>query len=269
MRSETNTVLPSPQEIVKDAIIRIRNRNPAFSNNALARAAGVTSGFISQFLNGKKDLSLKTAVSLARALKLSEAEEELLIRSLSHSKNSNGEKKALELARDFHILEKDQQFYLSHWYHAAIADLTRCKGYKHDPVWLSKRLKISKLEAEEALKRLERMEILIKKNGKWVLKNTFVQIPTKTSQSFIREFHKQMMEKAILHMQNETSQNAFDARSIRGRTMAINPKKIEKAKKIIQNFLDKMTEVLIEGDLEEIYQLNVQLFPLTGRGEEK
>lgn len=247
------------QDIIREALVRMKVKNPSFSNNSLAKLAGISSGFLSKFLNGKKGLSVSTAISLARVLKLTENEQKYLLNELDHTPD----KTALKKAKDIYTIEEDQQVFLSRWYYAAIADLPLCDGYKHDPSWIAKRLGISKLEAEEAMNRLLRMKIIVNENNKWIKKNNKAQIITKRSKVFVREFHEQMINKSIEHMKTETSDVAFALRSIRGRTMAVNPEKIDRAKEIIQDFLDNMCEVLEEDTNKEIYQLNVQLFPLT------
>lgn len=272
MRKQKTSAGNIPREIIKQAIVRIKTKNPAFSNNALAKSVGISSGYISQFLNGKRELSIDTALAISRFLKLSEREEQLFIEGLTHNKKvrrtieTNVKERAqesLSLARDYKILFDNEAEYLAHWYNLALSDLVMCKGFKAHPEWIAKRLAISKIEAEQALSNLIKLKIIENKNGKWIKTNARLQMPTKSSRAIIREYHKQALGKAIHHMESKTSQSDFDVRSIRGRTIAVNPKKIQEARIYIQNFLDTLTQLLEDGNCEEVYQMNIQFFPLT------
>jgi hypothetical protein len=45
--------------------------------------------------------------------------------------------------------------------------------------------------------------------------------------------------------------------------MAIDPRKMEEAKRRIEEFKNQMADLLTEGNCKEVYQLNIQFFPLT------
>jgi len=272
---ETSSTLPT--EIIKTAIERVRARNPRFSNNSLAKAVGVTSGFMSQFLNGRRELSIDTALSFSRFLRLGDQEEQLLIDSINqnkqikkklHHQSKKSMTQQLSLAKDYAVLFNDQAEYICKWYNVALSDLVLCKDFKDDASWIARRLGISKLEAEQAFQRLIRMKIIECKNGEWVKNQPHIQIPTKKSKPLIREYHAQTMARAITHMNEKVSEEDFNLRSIRGRTIAVNPKKIQEARIYIQNFMDLLTQLLEDDNCEEVYQLNVQFFPLTENTKE-
>ncbi len=46
-------------------------------------------------------------------------------------------------------------------------------------------------------------------------------------------------------------------------TMAIDPKNIPRARRLIDRFQDKVVAILESGEPTEVYNMNVQLFPLT------
>ena len=50
--------------------------------------------------------------------------------------------------------------------------------------------------------------------------------------------------------------------------MAINSKNLKNAKKLTQKYKEQMLELLESGTLNEVYQLSIQLFPLTSGDEE-
>lgn len=45
--------------------------------------------------------------------------------------------------------------------------------------------------------------------------------------------------------------------------MAVNSKHLEEAKRLTQDFKDDMANLMEDGPLDDVYQLSIQLFPLT------
>ncbi|MNL56718.1 hypothetical protein D3C87_1802300 [compost metagenome] len=77
--------------------------------------------------------------------------------------------------------------------------------------------------------------------------------------SAIREFHSQHLKKA-----SEVLQTApVEKRDFTTMTIPVNVKHLKKAKKYIADFQDRMALLLSEGDTTEVYDLTIQLFPLT------
>jgi uncharacterized protein (TIGR02147 family) len=77
----------------------------------------------------------------------------------------------------------------------------------------------------------------------------------------LRISHRQSIEQAVVSL-NETP---LDLRDISSITMAIDLKKLPMAKKIIQEFRHKMADVMEAGNQTEVYNLNIQLVPVSTR----
>lgn len=81
MRDTTNTFLIS---VLRTEFRRRRGRNPRYSMRALSRAVGLSSGFLSLLLRGRKRLSLGRGVELVVALGLGPQETHAVIQRLIH-----------------------------------------------------------------------------------------------------------------------------------------------------------------------------------------
>ena len=79
----------------------------------------------------------------------------------------------------------------------------------------------------------------------------------------LRISHRQSIEQALLAL-NEIPIELRDITSI---TMAIDLKRLPLAKKIIKEFRLKMSDVLEKGDQSEVYNLNIQLLPVSRRSK--
>jgi hypothetical protein len=71
-----------------------------------------------------------------------------------------------------------------------------------------------------------------------------------------------MIKKAYEEL-SRTTEKAFNERLITGFTMACDPTKIDVAKRAIFDFLSELSEQLSAERCTEVYQCNIQLFPLT------
>lgn len=228
---------------LRELYLQKKENAPSYSTRAFARDIGMSQTLLSLVMNGKRALSLKQAVKIAALLNME---------PFSNSHQTN-------LFIDY---EADRFKAISQWYYVAILDLSTTITFNSDPKAVAARLGISQVEARDALERLERLGFLEKKNGKLKKTNNKVQFKTQNSEPAVRNFHKQMLQKASEEL-DRTSKADFEARSISAVTMAIKPEKIKKAQKLINDFKAKMASVLTKGGGEEVYQLNVQFFPLT------
>ncbi|MGZ3806078.1 MAG: TIGR02147 family protein, partial [Pseudobdellovibrionaceae bacterium] len=151
---------------------------------------------------------------------------------------------------------------LSQWHHVAILDLTTTKNFRFNIQWISERLGISAFEARDAVERLLELGLLEKKQNKLQKAESQIYFVTQKSEPAVRSFHKQMISKSILEL-DKTSDKDFEKREISSITMAVRSDRISEARKRIQSFQKDLAAFLTEGDCDELFQLNLQLFQLS------
>jgi hypothetical protein len=78
----------------------------------------------------------------------------------------------------------------------------------------------------------------------------------------VRHYHGQILSLAREQL-NRTAQEDFEGRFIGGLSVAINPEHLAAAKLKIQAALAEAGELLSRGPCTEVYQLQVQFFPVT------
>lgn len=236
-------------QILKFELERRRKANPAYSLRAFARFLEMSPAALSQLISGKRGLSFKRLGSILDKLGLAPEENARAMRSLKR----RGETTKPE------VLKEDQFRLIADWYHYAILSLGEIKGASADPRWIARRLGIRVENANEALTRLRRMGLVQIKNGRFKQVpgplRTSVDVPS----SSIRRYHKGILALA----QNRMDEIAVERREYTSITMAINSKNVAKAKKIVREFKQDLNDLLEEGELDEVYQLSIQLFPLS------
>lgn len=262
-------------EILSAKMALKKQKNSAYSTRAFARDLGISAGFLSHVLSGRKNLSVEKAKLLLPFLNLTETERRqflkaVLLSSVDSAKGSESHRLIHEAGynQDYQDIELDRFQYFNNWYHVAIADLTQCSDFKPELTWIAERLGLDIAIVKTSVERLLRLGVIERQGSTYKKTHTHVSIPTTDSQTVIRNFHGQMIEKAK-HNLEKTDVEEFKRRHISGITFTVSPDKIEQAKERIAAFKREMADLSDGEDVTELYQMNVQFFPLTNRREGK
>lgn len=138
-----------------------------------------------------------------------------------------------------------------------------CEDFQSDTHWIARRLGILKGDVDEALNVLNKLDLIEQSTNGWVKKSKKIRFPTVRSQAEIRNFHRQMIEQALKELNCKTTSQDFERRMISGITFSCNPKKIKKIKQKLNLLIHEIANSAMEGSCTEVYQINLQFFPLT------
>lgn len=234
--------------VLKHELDKRIKRNPAFSLRAFAKLLDISPTTLSQVISNKRNMSMKTGSNILHRLGYSPTEQLNLI---AMTETEVSENKNIQITEDKFQL-------ISEWYYLAILSLGEIAHAKADPRWIAKRLNISLALANEALQRLERLNIIEIKDG------TYKQIhpPFKTSDDIpsaaIRNYHTNILNLAIEKLETIDVQK----REYSSVTMAINSKNLKKAKDLTRKYKSEISKLLETGKADRVYHLAIQLFPL-------
>lgn len=240
-------------------------RNAKYSLRAFARALQMNPGALSNVLSSKRSLGIKSAQKIIEELSLSPTEARRFIESVLNEKNfsSDLEWSSLSTASEQkQVLDSEAFSFIADWYHLAILQLIETSGFRPDPRWIARELKITEVQAKLALDRLERLNWISRKNPIWVRTQGAIDTGDRgKTAGALRKFQKEILHKSIESLENDP----IEIRAHVGSTLAINPEKIPQAKKLIESFLDQMDSLLESGSKTSVYQISVQMFPLQRR----
>jgi uncharacterized protein (TIGR02147 family) len=253
-----------------------KKRNAAYSTRAFARDLGMSQALVSLVMNGKRPLTVKQAAQISVLLSFSQEQSERFLDStlLALPENSKAlsrlrrERKyspvGATAAPAFKDYDIERFKAISQWYHLSILDLVSTRDFRDDTSWIARRLGISRIEVTDAIARLLDLGLLERREGRLVKSESKIYFATQRSEAAIRSHHRQMIGKAIDQL-SLTDPASFEARSISGMTMSIPKSTLPLAFEKIEQFQKELAALLCKGEAEEVYQLNVQLFPLTKR----
>lgn len=252
-------------QCINRELARRCDANPRYSLRAFAKACGISPGDMSQFLNGKRMPSYKTAQKILQKLDISPSEQEQFLSSLAGQHQARGLKRLSPAfkQRSQNIPAKELSIevfkVIGDWYHYALLMLTYVENFVPETKWMSSQLGISELEARLALTRLIDVGLLKFENGTYVCTEAhFTTADKHITTSALKRHTKQSLEKAIQSVDNDP----IEKRSMTYMTMAIDETKISEAKLLIEEFTNKMSALLETGKRTRVYEYGVYLYPL-------
>ena len=245
-------------DFLKTEFEKRKTKNPNFSVRSFARWLELSPAQVSQVMSGKRPLTLKALDKINRKLDISPFEKQTLVDSLVSASAKITSEFVSEEKVSFRTLSEDQFKLMADWYHVAILSLTRLPGAKGDPRWIARKLNISVEEANQALQRLQRLNI-VSVSPKFQQIGDPLKVISEIPSAAIRRYHKQNL--ALASEKVDTIDNSM--KNFESMSIAINTKDIPQLKNHIDRFLNQIQKFSDKSKPNHIYHFNLQLFPVT------
>lgn len=260
-----NAQHPWHVQVLQKELETRKSRNESFSMRAFAKMLDVPAPIVSEVLRGKRKLLPKYAEKVCQALDFSKEKTALFINStLQHREGVVTENIILQQAHQKTVskvlLEELYSKAIEEWEYFAVLSLFKLDGFQESASWIAKRLGINSERARQVVIDLKKLGLL-KRNEQNQLERTHarvsstIDIPSKS----IRQSHLEMLDIAKEKLENVPLEQRFFA----SETMAIDMEKLDEAKQLVRDFKISLARLLESGNKTEVYQLAVQLFPLT------
>lgn len=239
-----------------------RKKNESYSIRAFAKYLGLDAATVSQLFSGKRRPSIKFVNKLFLSLEVTPKERELILKSFSKKNESPVEKEN----QKYQMIALDSFKIISDWYHYAILELISISDFKFDYLWIANQLNISVPEARKAVERLLRQELVEEKNGTLVKTNDFItNYEEGLTNSALKQLQRHILEKALEAIDLVPSEE----KDITSMTMAIDESKLPEAKKLIKKFRRQMCDYLEEGHQTRVFNLAIQLYPISKKNKKQ
>jgi uncharacterized protein (TIGR02147 family) len=161
------------------------------------------------------------------------------------------------------VLEKGQYEYYSKWYYSAVLTLLDFYDFADDYKALASKLSpaITVSEAKKAISLLETLGLIEKKaNNGYYLTNKIVSTGDHCRSIAVKTYQEETMRLAL----ESVSRHASEKRNISTVTITLAESDLDEINQIIKNFRSTLLNVARDTkNPDKVYQLNVQLFPLT------
>jgi uncharacterized protein (TIGR02147 family) len=249
-----------PVSWLKKEFLSRKQGRDAYTLSAFAMRIGLSAGRLSEIFSSKRKITLRMGEVIAARLAYSPKMKQKFL-ELIHKHREKGltlSKSAPTLAA-YEELDQEHFELISNWYHYGILNLILTHDFRPDSQWIAKRLAISTFEVEDALQRLFKLGLIDWQGDQLVRTKRNVKTSQNVRSAAIKRAHGQWLDKAKDSLFNVD----IDKRNIVAFTMPIDPSKIVEAKKLMDEFGDKLSSLLEEGERTEVYNLSLLLYPLS------
>jgi uncharacterized protein (TIGR02147 family) len=245
-----------------------------FSLRAFSKRAGLrSSNYLKLVMDGDRNLTAAVAPRFATACGLKGQAADYFCDLVAFNQAKGADERARGYARlqrfrryrEVHRLDKAQEAYHSHWYIPAIRELCARSDFREDPKWIGRTLlpNVAPADVRAALETLLELELLERgEDGKLRQTETLVQTPEGPLGHHVVSFHRTMMERAAEALEVVPR----DQREIASLTLCLSDAQLGELKQRLERFREELLHVFqSDADARRVVQVNVQMFPLTGR----
>lgn len=256
-----------------DMVEFLKSESKVFSFRYFAKKAGFASqSALKFFLDGQRSLTRDSIRKVSKGFQLDSTESKYFESLVNLNQETSNERKnqyfqemlKVQKKKKIRMISTDQYEYFSKWYNPAIRELIRCKDFQGDAKWVVSRIfpMISVPEARESLRLLERLGLIQKDvSGKYIQTDRAVTTERELMSMSARNFHREMGHRAIESLDSIPKER----RDFSGITFGLPATQVQKLKDKLNEFRQELNSTLgsLEEETDEVYHLNIQLFPLT------
>lgn len=265
--------MKSPTLLAKFYEIKKRD-NPRFSLKFLSEKLALSKSYTHQILKGDRTPPLSVVDELCKVLDVDDVSKDLLINQLFAKKGliRNRAKSALEKVKieldskkNWRAISKNEINLIRNWHYIPILECTLLKDYDGTAKFISEKLSLEQSMVLAAFEDLKKCGYLIKNKKNHLVKAfKFIEFNSKISRTDIRNFHKASLNKVVDSLIHKTTDEDVELRQINHFLMSCRRRDIPLIKQKLAAFAKELTEEFGGQETpDEIYQLGLQLIPLT------
>jgi uncharacterized protein (TIGR02147 family) len=264
------------RHFLTDLFNELKSEDLSFSFRTFAKLAGSTSPNFLQLIQARK-LNIQTAGihALSQSLKLKRKERSYFESMVEFDHAKTHEEKdryfrQMLLAKEYkqiQTLDKSQYELFSHWYIPVIRELIVSPHFSGDPDQIGEQIipPVSPAKVKKGIAVLSSLGLIRREeNGIWVHTDRVVSTPSEVLSVAVATYHKN-----ILGLAREAIERfPPEERDIRSVTFGVSAEGYAEVKKRLETF---WKELLVyaetQKNVDRIFQVNMQLFPLSKKGE--
>jgi transcriptional regulator with XRE-family HTH domain len=224
-----------------------------YSLRAFAQHLGVDASTLSQWIRNRRPLTARAIESIGGALGLSDERIRAYTERAARNVPAN-DHGVFELSPDMGDL-------LGDWSHFAILELLHLEQFQPDTRWIAQMLDLTPDAVNIALQQLIRLGLLeMRSETHWVDRAEDAAINLDALGAAALERHQQKLREVSLTAVRTVPTSARDHSST---TIAVNSEMLPKAFELAARFRQQLLQLLQEGASDDVYQIEVAIFPVT------
>jgi uncharacterized protein (TIGR02147 family) len=259
------------RKLLKDLYNERKAQNPFFSYRVMGRKVGFTSaGFFSKILQGKANISLKTALEFAKLFKLKKYELhyfEMLVQF--NQAKTHDEKKyffekliSMKQTKGKNLVPEQYELF-SRWYYVVIREILDFYPFYGDYKELSTMVvpAVKEAEAKKAIIVLEKLGLIAKNpDGYYERADAVISTGDEWKSLAIRNFQMETADLAKQAIRNIPNQE----RDISTLTLSISSKTLESVRERIKQMRRELLELArADAFADRVHHVNIHVFPVS------
>jgi len=256
-----------------DLYCAMHARNPKFTPTGFGRLfEDHTKNFLTDLLNRKIDIDPSTISSIAKKLELNAKQRDYFETLVSFDQAKSHEMKDRYFRRIISTreygpvkeLDKKQYQFFSHWYNPVVRELVTHPDFPDEPSWIAERIipEISEQKVLDSIKLLVSLGLIVRDSGKgrWRQADRVISTPSEVMSIAVFRYQQDVIALGRKALERFNA----DQRDMRTVTMGIAQKAYPEVKKRVETFWKELlTYANTQDKVECVYQVNIQLFPLS------
>lgn len=258
------------REFLRDYYKEVKKEKSFFSYRFIGKKVGMDSSYVIKVMQGSLHISPKKIDDFIKLLGLKGKEAEYFVTLVHFGRAKTDKERKFYFERIFSIssgkaqtLETHQYEFFQKWYYSAVWSIINCKPFDGDFSKLANLCvpPITISEAKQSIILLEKLKLIVKKeDGLYYTTEQNLTTGSKWISKVIENYQYEMIRLA------EESISRFEKkdRDISTITLCIDEKHLPEIRDYISNFRSSLINLVnsYEGS-SKVYQLNIQLFPLS------
>ncbi len=247
-----------------------------FSYRYMSQRLGIDPGYLVKVFQGKKNITLESVPKFVELFKLSKKEAKYfeLLTLFCKSKTNEEMTTYFEQLLPYtnktpvKVEEKNYEFYKK-WYYSAIREILGFYKFNGDYAELAEMVypPIKPSEAKKAVELLEGLELIRKdENQEYILTARFLTTGEEWQSIAIRNYHDEVLQLA----REALDKIPKDERDFSTLTVSLSKEGFDKIRQGLKQFRSQVFDT-VEKDqnVDKVYQLNLQFFPISRQQEKK
>ncbi|HSQ42318.1 MAG TPA: TIGR02147 family protein [Fibrobacteraceae bacterium] len=259
------------KEFLRDALIDRKSKDPRFTHRSACAHLGLhTSNYLLLLSQGKRNLNDDMARRIADYFRLPALETEYFMWMQRFGQANVAPDKefywhqmlSCRVKSQTCDIQDSQYEYYSRWFNPVIRELVSIPGIKWDSRSLSKVLKpkVPAVQVRHSLALLERLGFISKQGNGWTKSAPSVATPPAVRSASVYRYHQDLITLASSALAKEPG----TTRNFSSVTLDLNAEEYKTLVLMLSKFRQDALGVCgSRGDSDRVYQLNLQLFPVS------
>lgn len=248
-----------------------------FSLRSFAQKAGVAASLLNDILSKRQNLTVQSMHKYAIAIELGVKEIAYFEALVSFNNASTNQEKNRFFGEMVHLrgrsavkfIDHQQYEYFSEWYHSVVRELVTHGGLGCDAEKISQCTDpvVSPAKVKKSIALLQELGLIYETDGVWHASDKVLSSEYQIQSVALKNYHTGMLDRAVESLDKHTS----DEREFQGLTLSVSKATFMQMKNRIRSFSDELLAMAASENVgaDEVYQINLQMFPLTKKGGRK